>query len=173
MGAERQKYTVKAEIDKFRFEKENEIYQKNLSEKEAEDEALRLYYEKQKQDLAMEFYEAHMQVQATTAAGKKTKKKDPNAPKAALSSYIFFCQDKRDGLARRNPKLSVTELSKLLGEEWSKAKQKKNGIRKYEDQADKDKKRYEEEKKVYDEAKAEQDNAMKLERETKLQKDRE
>jgi len=80
---------------------------------------------------------------------KKTKraKKDPNAPKRALSGFMFFCKDKRPALAKENPKDGITEIAKMLGKAWGKvsAADKK----KYQAMAEKDKARYEKEMKKY------------------------
>ena len=93
-GEERQKYVDLAAQDKIRFENENAIYQKVVSEKKAEEDALKMYYDKQKQELAMEFYEAHLVAQSTLPEKNKKKIKDPDAPKGIISSYLFFCQGK-------------------------------------------------------------------------------
>ena len=76
---QRNKFTAMAQADKARFETENSAY-------EEEKMALELYYKQQKQNLAMEFYEAHKAAQAAidqAGAEKKKKKtkKDPEAPK--------------------------------------------------------------------------------------------
>lgn len=49
-------------------------------------------------------------------------KKDENAPKKPLSSYMLFCQDIREEVTKKNPTLKMHELSKKLAERWSKAK---------------------------------------------------
>ena len=56
--------------------------------------------------------------------GKKRKKlKDRNAPKPALSGYIRFLNEKREVLRKENPSLTFSELTRLLGSEWSKLQQ--------------------------------------------------
>ena len=75
---------------------------------------------------------------------KKVKaKKDPNAPKKALSGYMFFMMDFRKSAAAKDKK--VTEIGKLGGEAWKALANKK----KYEDLAAKDKVRYEKEMAKY------------------------
>lgn len=81
---QRQKFTAMAQADKARLEMENSAY-------EEEKMALELYYKQQKQDIAMEFYEAHKAAQAAidqAGADKKKKKakKDPEAPKVSTPS---------------------------------------------------------------------------------------
>jgi hypothetical protein len=79
---------------------------------------------------------------------KKGKKKDPNAPKKALSAYMFFAQANRDKVKKENPDATFGELGKHLGKLWSKAS--KSDKAKYEAKANKDKERYEKEKAKYD-----------------------
>ena len=82
-----------------------------------------------------------------TAAKKKTagKKKDPNAPKRALSAYIFFCADHRAGVLEENPGISAPDVLRALGEAWRKCDDRS----KYEKKAEKDKARYAREMKAY------------------------
>jgi len=46
-------------------------------------------------------------------------KKDKNAPKRAMSSYMYFSQDKREEVKAKHPTLKTSDLAKKLGEEWS------------------------------------------------------
>lgn len=46
------------------------------------------------------------------------KKKDPNAPKRALSAYFFFCNEIRDAVRAENPNKKITEIATLLAERW-------------------------------------------------------
>lgn len=46
------------------------------------------------------------------------KKKDPNAPKRALSAYFFFCNEIRDSVRAENPNKKITEIATLLAEKW-------------------------------------------------------
>jgi len=71
---------------------------------------------------------------------RKKRKKDPNAPKRALSSYMFFCMDKRPEVTKKNPNDPVTEIAKKLAVKWNKltASDKKP----FEAQSAKDKQRY-------------------------------
>ena len=46
------------------------------------------------------------------------RKKDPNAPKRALSAYMFFANENRDIIKSENPDVSFGQVGKLLGEKW-------------------------------------------------------
>eukprot|EP01064_Diplonema_japonicum_P026978 TRINITY_DN3864_c2_g1_i1.p1 TRINITY_DN3864_c2_g1~~TRINITY_DN3864_c2_g1_i1.p1 ORF type:complete len:222 (+),score=115.89 TRINITY_DN3864_c2_g1_i1:70-666(+) len=48
-------------------------------------------------------------------------KKDPNAPKRPLSSYMLFCKDERENVKAENPDIKATEILKELGKKWSEA----------------------------------------------------
>jgi len=176
-GKGRKPYTDLQAGDKKRFEEENVEYQKKVEEQENEEKALQVYYEKQKQEIAMEFYEAHVQAQTTVANKKKKKRepKDPDAPKRYMSNFMFFSKDKRDAIAAKNPNKSPTEIAQVLGEEWgklNKGKGGKKGTKTYDDLAAKDKLRYEKEKATYDEIKSERDNKMEEEHEKKMEQDK-
>ncbi|MCL7040031.1 hypothetical protein MKW94_019447 [Papaver nudicaule] len=51
---------------------------------------------------------------------KPKKKKDPNAPKNFMSSFMFFSQAERENIKKNNPGLSFTNTAKALGEQWKK-----------------------------------------------------
>ncbi|KAL4159894.1 hypothetical protein PRNP1_000467 [Phytophthora ramorum] len=52
------------------------------------------------------------------AAKGSRKKKDPNAPKRALSAYFFFCNEIRQEVRDENPNKKITEIATLLAERW-------------------------------------------------------
>lgn len=171
VGKDRKEFVVKAEKDKKRFEEENSVYLKKKEDKDKEDKALEMFYEKQKQDFVMKFYEAHVTAQSVKSEkkGKRKNKKDPNAPKKPLTSYLYFTMENRERVVAENPGKSMLEISKILGEEWGKlmkGKSGKNGTKKYDTLAAKDKARYESEKKSYDALKAKEE-------EQQLQQDKE
>jgi len=147
----RQVFTSLAEADKARFQRENAAYNE-------EKVALEMYKKKKKQDQAMEFYEAHLSAQAAlekVEAEKKGKKskKDPEAPKRPVSSYMYFTIDKRESVTKTNADASPSQIMVILGGLWNKlekGKSGKNGTKKYDDLAAKDKARYEPEKATYD-----------------------
>jgi hypothetical protein len=53
-----------------------------------------------------------------TVKSKKRAKKDPNAPKKALSAYMLWLNETRDEIKKEHPGISVTELSKKAGVLW-------------------------------------------------------
>lgn len=87
------------------------------------------------------------------AAPRETKKrttrrkKDPNAPKRALSAYMFFANETRDIVKAENPDVSFGQVGRILGEKW-KALTAEDKIP-FETKAGADKKRYESEKELY------------------------
>lgn len=74
-------------------------------------------------------------------SGKK--EKDPNAPKRALSAYMYFANDFRI----KNPNMSMTEQMKAAGAAWKALNDHLKSP--YEAKAAKDKERYEREKAAY------------------------
>ncbi|KAF9529052.1 HMG-box [Crepidotus variabilis] len=78
----------------------------------------------------------------------KGNKKDPNAPKRALSAYMFFSQDWRERIKTENPDAGFGEVGKLLGAKWKEMGDEDK--KPYVEQAAKDKERAEEEKAAYD-----------------------
>jgi len=71
---------------------------------------------------------------------KQRKKKDPNAPKNALSAFMYFSNDNRDKVKADNPGIPFGQVGKLLGEQW-KALTAEDKV-KYDEMAKKDKERY-------------------------------
>ena len=49
---------------------------------------------------------------------KAKAKKDPNAPKKALSAFMFFSKANRNRIVDENEGCSFGEVGKYLGEEW-------------------------------------------------------
>ena len=85
---------------------------------------------------------------------KIKQQKDPNRPKRAKSSYLYFCDDERPGVwtslkkkLGKNEKLQIANVSKKLGSMWKKLDAK--GRVKYEKLAEKDKERYDAEMEAY------------------------
>jgi hypothetical protein len=66
--------------------------------------------------------------------------KDPNAPKKALTSYMFFCKEKRVEIKASNPGLKLPQISKLLGAAWKALSEQEKKV--YVDTALADKLRY-------------------------------
>ena len=78
---------------------------------------------------------------------KNKRRKDPNAPKKAKSSYLFFCADKRGSVMEENPGVKNTEIISELGRLWQELDTRSRS--KYDKQAAKDKARYEKEMEGY------------------------
>jgi len=91
---------------------------------------------------------------ATKSKGSKAEKprgkgkKDPNAPKRALSAYMFFSQDWRERIKTENPDAGFGEVGKLLGAKWKELDDDEK--KPYVDLAANDKERAEREKAAYD-----------------------
>lgn len=110
--AKKQKYAARAKKDKDKYDEELAAYKKT------ED------YEKFQQKL--ELWKAQQKEQETVdedgSAVKKVslprKPKDPNMPKRSASSYFLFGNSVRARIKKENPELKVTEIAKLIGEEW-------------------------------------------------------
>eukprot|EP00013_Stygamoeba_regulata_P010920 CAMPEP_0177681402 /NCGR_PEP_ID=MMETSP0447-20121125/30699_1 /TAXON_ID=0 /ORGANISM="Stygamoeba regulata, Strain BSH-02190019" /LENGTH=135 /DNA_ID=CAMNT_0019190821 /DNA_START=19 /DNA_END=426 /DNA_ORIENTATION=+ len=84
----------------------------------------------------------------TKKAGKgKKAKKDPDAPKRALSAFMFFSSDVRASIKEKNPTATFTEQGKLIGEAWRNLTDAEKA--KYNAKHEKDKKRYEKEMAEY------------------------
>lgn len=77
--------------------------------------------------------------------GKRKQKKDPNAPKRALSAFFFFCGERRGEVKAQNPAFGLGDIAKELGKQWEKVGDKA----KYEKMAAEDKKRFEREMAAY------------------------
>jgi hypothetical protein len=82
--------------------------------------------------------------------GVGRRKKDPNAPKRGKTSYLFFCEAKREVVKTENPDMNAKEVTSELGVRWNLLKENSpNEVAKYVKLADTDKGRYEDEKANY------------------------
>lgn len=52
--------------------------------------------------------------------GKKRKKILPNGPKAPVTGYVRFLNERREQIRTLHPDLPFPEITKMLGAEWSK-----------------------------------------------------
>ncbi|XP_078683532.1 high mobility group protein DSP1-like [Branchiostoma floridae x Branchiostoma belcheri] len=102
------------------------------------------------QDLAEEDkrrYEADMAkyVPPKGAEGgrRKRKKKDPNAPKRAMSAFFMYCADARPKVRAAHPDFQVGEIAKILGKQWKAISEAEKA--KYEKKAQTEKARYQKE----------------------------
>jgi len=78
---------------------------------------------------------------------RKRAKKDPNAPKRALSAFFFFSQVKRQGVSQGHPEWKVGSVAQELGRQWKDLTETEK--KKYEEMAQRDKGRYEIEMRDY------------------------
>jgi len=103
-------------------------------------------------DLDKERYKQEMSLYTpsgdnTGKRGRKTKRKpkDPAKPKRAWSAFFFYCDEFRPQVRDLNPTWKVGDVAKELGKRWEKCGDKT----KYEEEAKKDKERYEMEMEAY------------------------
>merc|ERR1719228_2398536 len=84
-------------------------------------------------------------------AAKDTKKgkkeKDPNKPKRPLSGYFLFMADERNKVREEHPDWKTGDIGKELGKRWNTLDA--NRKKKYQDQADKAKAKYDKEMETY------------------------
>ena len=71
-------------------------------------------------------------------------KKDPNRVKKPKSAYLFFCDEKRAAVQKKNPGKKMGDISKVLGQLWGNISDEER--KKFQDLHEKDKDRYEEAK---------------------------
>ena len=86
-----------------------------------------------------------------------------------MSSYLYFAQEKREGVMKKNPNAPPAEISKILGEMWKETKNTK----KYDKLAADAKKVYDEQKAVYDDMMKARKEAKEQEKIEKLQHEKE
>lgn len=55
---------------------------------------------------------------AAAKKGGKRKRKDPDAPKKPLSSYMFYMAARRNAVASGNPELKFGDIARKVSEEW-------------------------------------------------------
>jgi len=80
----------------------------------------------------------------------KKKKKDPNAPKKGMSAFMLFSIATRPTLKAENPSASFGDLAKLVGKSFKSLSEKE--LKKWQDKAAIDKKRYEKQMANYQKA---------------------
>ncbi|KAI8384348.1 high mobility group box domain-containing protein, partial [Radiomyces spectabilis] len=78
---------------------------------------------------------------------KKRKKKDPNAPKRYMGSYLLWSQEFRHKLKELEPDLNPRDVAKAMGEKWKSMTEKEKEP--YVKRAEKEKARYEQEMSEY------------------------
>lgn len=78
---------------------------------------------------------------------KPKRRKDKDAPKRPKSAYLYFCEQERPSIVKKQPTLKNTEIMQALGPAWQKLSAKSKT--KFEKLAAKDKERYEKEMQSY------------------------
>ncbi|KAK7083251.1 FACT complex subunit ssrp1 [Halocaridina rubra] len=76
---------------------------------------------------------------------RQKKEKDENKPKRPQSAYFLWLNDHRDQIKKENPGISITELTKLAGQQWRELENRK----KWEEKAAEEKAKYDEAMKAY------------------------
>ncbi|XP_038155193.1 SWI/SNF-related matrix-associated actin-dependent regulator of chromatin subfamily E member 1-related isoform X2 [Cyprinodon tularosa] len=84
--------------------------------------------------------------------GKKRKKVLPNGPKAPVTGYVRFLNERREVMRARYPDLPFPEITKRLGAEWTRLAQ--NDKQRYLDEAEREKVQYAQELKEYQQTEA-------------------
>ena len=79
------------------------------------------------------------------------KKKDPNKPKRPLTAFMRFSQSRRAVLKKQNPNASMTDISKLIGQEWKVTDKKV--LQPYHDQSAKEHEIYKAKMDIYNKSK--------------------
>jgi len=150
-----------------RYKVEKDIYLKLVGKEKREAEALKLFHEEQNKKQAQELLEQYLayKKEAESADGgkKKKKEKDPLKPKHPTTAFFAFSNSRRPALLEA--KKPVTEISKILGEEWKTLSATKRAP--FEKIAAKDKERYAVELETYKKNKAEDLTAAEHEAEEK------
>ncbi|CAI4229111.1 unnamed protein product [Auanema sp. JU1783] len=115
--------------------------------KEMSDDEKRRFYELAQKDA--ERYQAEVAAYGGEDAMRKRKraKKDPNAPKRALSAFFFFSQDRRPDVQQQHPEWKVGQVAQELGRLWKLVSVEEKDM--YERKALADKERYAEEMRDY------------------------
>ncbi|XP_020557908.1 SWI/SNF-related matrix-associated actin-dependent regulator of chromatin subfamily E member 1-related isoform X2 [Oryzias latipes] len=92
--------------------------------------------------------------------GKKRKKVLPNGPKAPVTGYVRFLNERREQMRARYPDLPFPEITKRLGSEWTHLAP--NDKQRYLDEAEREKVQYAQELKEYQQTEAFQISSAKI-----------
>eukprot|EP00536_Pseudo-nitzschia_multiseries_P001699 jgi/Psemu1/250897/estExt_Genewise1Plus.C_220028 len=91
-------------------------------------------------------------------AKAKKKEKDPNAPKRAVTGYMFYSKKMRPIIKEEQPDIKFTEMGKLIGEKWRELSA--DDKQEFEALAEKDKERYTKEMVKYKAKKLDEEDGM-------------
>ncbi|CAL8349124.1 unnamed protein product [Gadus morhua 'NCC'] len=92
--------------------------------------------------------------------GKKRKKVLPNGPKAPVTGYVRFLNERREQMRAQYPDLPFPEITKRLGAEWSRLVP--NDKQRYLDEAEREKVQYARDLKEYQQTEAYQITSAKI-----------
>ncbi|XP_029905694.1 SWI/SNF-related matrix-associated actin-dependent regulator of chromatin subfamily E member 1-related isoform X2 [Myripristis murdjan] len=92
--------------------------------------------------------------------GKKRKKVLPNGPKAPVTGYVRFLNERREHMRAQYPDLPFPEITKRLGAEWTRLAP--NDKQRYLDEAEREKMQYALELKEYQQTEAYQITSAKI-----------
>ncbi|XP_018583760.1 SWI/SNF-related matrix-associated actin-dependent regulator of chromatin subfamily E member 1-related isoform X2 [Scleropages formosus] len=92
--------------------------------------------------------------------GKKRKKVLPNGPKAPVTGYVRFLNERREQIRAQHPDLPFPEITKRLGAEWSRLAPLDK--QRYLDEAEREKQQYARELKEYQQSEAYQITSTKI-----------
>ena len=70
----------------------------------------------------------------TRKSSSDKKIKDDNKPKSARSAYIYFCNDNRQKIRDENQDMKITEITKILGQQWKELNKKAGSNKKAQEQ---------------------------------------
>ena len=73
---------------------------------------------------------------------KPRKKKEPGAPKKALSAYMFFVKEQRPEVKAQNPEMSTQDIAKEMGRLWKEDFASEEARASWVEMAQEDKERY-------------------------------
>jgi len=162
------KYEDMAAKDRARYAEEKAQYdlmvQQRVQEEAREKEARLEQEKKEAMELMLMQHPANVQVSVDGATDENMtvvsdlsgsnmkKKKDPNAPKRALTAYNFFMKENREPIkGKMSPDVTNAELLTEIGKQWKELSVTKKN--KYQKMADKDKIRYVKEMGAYNQTK--------------------
>ncbi|XP_010869953.1 SWI/SNF-related matrix-associated actin-dependent regulator of chromatin subfamily E member 1-related isoform X1 [Esox lucius] len=92
--------------------------------------------------------------------GKKRKKVLPNGPKAPVTGYVRFLNERREQIRAKHPDLPFPEITKRLGAEWSRLAP--HDKQRFLDEAEREKLQYARELKEYQQSEAYQITSAKI-----------
>jgi HMG (high mobility group) box len=117
---------------------------KNLSDKEKEKYEVLSKKDKDRYESDMSSYNPPESSGPAESGRKSRAKQERTGPKRPLSSYMYFCQDRRESIKAVNPNMSAKEITSELGRVWKELSDEAKTP--YEAQASADKVRFQSEK---------------------------